>query len=1350
MKTARATRILALSLTLAMILSMMLVFTVSGSAEGSNNLYELSADNLTPFPAGAKYDGEYEKAGTNNYFTIFYSSKAKLEDNDKSFDDGLMFTRRFSWGNKTEFGDTITNAIKIKTAGSATVKLWWVCGGEITDTTDIRQVAIFAPDGSVVAQTDISDAKYTPKGDDGFKNDQFISELKIPAAGVYYIGNVGGSNYFHQIAVTDSADGPAPSARADWASVSAPVISSATDNGEGGISVKVNALIGHDGADELIVRMYDKDGNEVQSRGSVTENSAHTLLFTPANSGSYSFKAELSRAENANQVKHSSESSATFVYPLAAPNISSATSIGGGAVRVKWGAVHEAEKYNIYMDGDLLETVDGSVYSHTVTGLTVGQEYSFVVSAVRGNQELKSTEKKAKATAEAMREWTFAAYGPSASESKNKYSISTDENGGEVITISSQGNAGKIQPAKHDGLAFYYTAIPTSENFTLRAKVKVDTWTYSNAQEGFGLMVTDRVGVHGDTSDVWNNSYLGGATKIEYKFYDDGEEGEIVDVKVVDDSLRKFEMRLGIGAISRTGATPENLYLLEGKGNPALGEMSSTEAYNKYFVARTYTLDRTAADISNIGGKYNVIGNCTNTPDGSTFEERFLITEFVIEIQRNNTGYFITHYDLDGNMIMQKKFYDTEALSHLDEEYVYAGFFAARNVTASFSDITLETIPKDEDKSPVETPPTTYITPTVTVNSGTVTTNDDYELIVDANVAGSLTVKYLDKVIAENVVLEIQQRFRTNIDLKSYNVNTIKIEFTPDPDQDLGEHIELSHTRMINLDFEVKYNRGNYHRKTVYISPDVLPYTTTADGTRENPFDIFTALENAYPGQTLILMEGTYTPHAALKVQRGMDGTADAMIRLIADPEAKTRPVIDFEGLYAGFTHAGDYWYFRGFDITGSQDMQKGFQISGNYNILDQINTYENGNSGIQISRLSGSDLMPDWPSYNLVLNCTSYRNYDSGFEDADGFAAKLTIGPGNVFDGCIAYNNADDGWDLYAKVETGPIGAVTIRNCISYENGFVPGAGSKTGNGNGFKMGGESLSGKHVLENCIAFNNLMKGLDSNSCPDIIIKNCVSFNNGGHNVALYTNNTDNTAFVANGIVSFRTEDLDVKESLEGRGTQIKENYINETNYYWNSAAEKSMNSLGEQITADMFVSLTFNGWDRNADGTINLKGFLEINDKAPANAKDSKLGGTASYTVTLEEDEECTFGKSWFNLDKDAHWHVCECGNKTEVTEHNFIWIIDKKVNGDEPGLKHQQCTVCKYQRAAITIYPEGPATPDDDVDTPDTGDDEELSFFARIWQAILNFFRRIFGIEIEAALPAKHRVFYVLKDRML
>ena len=1291
MNIPKMERILAIVLTLTMMLSLMLVFTVSGNADASGKTYVLDAADLIPFAEGTKEDGDYVKAGTNSYFTMMYSSKTKVEANSKTFSDNLPCTARVSWGAKTEIGDQILNAVKIKTEGQATIKIWWVCGGEVTGSTEIRQVTVYAPDGSVVDKTAVSD-KDVPAGDsDGIKNNAFVSTLTVSEAGVYYIGNSGGSNYFYHIEVIDQADGESLGDRAAWSDVANPTITSVTDNGEGKMEVSITANVGHYGGDELLVHMYKGD-ELIQTRGSITEGDSHKILFTPKNSGNYTFKAELVRAGEANKAGEA-PMSGDFTYLLQPAYLSSATSKGNGTVLLKWTPVHEAEGYYILQGSTIVATVDGNATSHLVSGLTVGTKYEFTVQVFRGDEKLDSNTLGVTATIDEKQEWAFTAYGPSASEDKNTYTGILNEDN--YVTISSQGNGGKIQPTSVDGLAFYYTVVSNDYNFTLRARVTVDEWTLSNGQEGFGLMAMDRLPTVDDEYNYWNNSYLAGSTKIEYKYRPSDEgEGTIVDNKVVDSSLKKFSLKLGIGCITRTGVTKDNIHLFAGLGNPEIGELTSTEAVNRYFISRYYPLDTTASDVMSENGTYNIIGNFTDKPAG-TLEDRFLKTEYIMEIQRNNSGYYISYYDAKTEeLISTKKYYYPDALSQIDEDNIYVGFFASRNVTATFSDVEFTQILRSEDDSKREYPDTTRINPQISIASASVSVNKNYQLIVDSNVEGYLKVTYRDNVILDNYHLTREGnnlRCKQDIELYDYDENSIQIVFTPDPYQDLDEYTELSSTRPVYATQTVMYNRGNWHRKTLYISPDVKPYTTTADGTKENPFDIFTALENAYPGQTLILMEGTYKPGDALKIQRGMDGREDAYIRLIADPEATTRPVIDFEGLYAGFTHGGDYWYFYGFDITGSMDMQKGFQVSGSHNILDQIHAYRNGNTGIQLSRLSGSDTREDWPSYNLILNCTSYCNFDSGFEDADGFAAKLTIGDGNVFDGCIAYNNADDGWDLYAKVETGPIGAVTIRNCISYENGFVPGEGSKTGNGNGFKMGGESISGKHVLENSIAFNNLMKGIDCNSCPDIIVINSISFNNGSYNVAFYTNNAQNTAFVANGVISFRTEGTDIKENLAPKGSQITENYLNPTAFYWNKETGKSTNSLGATISADMFVSLEFTGWERNADGTINLHGFLELTDKVHAEAANCKLGGTGSHEITLEADEKCKFSRAYYTLDKDAHWHYCECGNKSDIEAHQLTWYIDKPQVGNQSGIKHQECDICGHKKAAIEIYPPAP-----------------------------------------------------------
>ena len=108
--------------------------------------------------------------------------------------------------------------------------------------------------------------------------------------------------------------------------------------------------------------------------------------------------------------------------------------------------------------------------------------------------------------------------------------------------------------------------------------------------------------------------------------------------------------------------------------------------------------------------------------------------------------------------------------------------------------------------------------------------------------------------------------------------------------------------------------------------------------------------------------------------------------------------------------------------------------------------------------RIASSTPRDQWPSNNLILSAESHDNADSDGEDADGFAAKLTVGTGNVFRYAVSHNNIDDGWDLYTKTDTGPIGPVTIEDSLSYNNGTLS-DGTQNGNGdrNGYKLGGET-----------------------------------------------------------------------------------------------------------------------------------------------------------------------------------------------------------------------------------------------------------------------------------------------------
>lgn len=248
------------------------------------------------------------------------------------------------------------------------------------------------------------------------------------------------------------------------------------------------------------------------------------------------------------------------------------------------------------------------------------------------------------------------------------------------------------------------------------------------------------------------------------------------------------------------------------------------------------------------------------------------------------------------------------------------------------------------------------------------------------------------------------------------------------------------------------------------------------------------------------------------------------------------------------------------------------------------------------------------WPSNNLIKNCEAYNCCDPARNDADGFAAKLTCGEGNVFYGCIAHHNIDDGWDLYAKSTTGPIGAVTIENCVAYSNGFLLGddpsdSSVAFGEGNGFKLGGENMYGAHKLINSVSFNNYAKGITSNSGPDCQVINCTAYNNslkgGSYNLSLYTKQSNEKAWVVDGVISLATNGTTAAEL--GASNGVLYSLRSSTNYLFDG--EKSENNQGIRATEDWFESTDVAIVPtRNADGTINMHGLLVLKDNAPADS----------------------------------------------------------------------------------------------------------------------------------------------------
>ena len=1140
----------------------------------------------------------------------------------------------------TELAKSAASGYEFTVTGTATAKIMISSTGGSNESQftliDAKGEAVASKDGkSVISVTGTTGTEVNYELEAGTY--KMVSAKEFTSRGVRVIS----------FDITETTSGTRPP-RADWAEVAAPTLGDVKVNG-GKITVPYTMSVGYDGADELVVSMKDSKGNVVKTETVAATGTSGEVVFAPEISDEYTFVAVASRKDCEDKTCEAKK--VAFELPLATPVISSVTSKGDGKIEVVWSAVKEASSYNVYVDGNKVDSTKET--SYTVSGLTVGNEYSFAVEAVRETPagiSSKSEVKKGTATADAQRAWGYVNYGNGASDSNAAYTGNLNEDGQVTLrsgSLNKEGkfdskssNNGKIVPASFDGLNFYYTAVPVTQNFTLRAKVSVKQWMYTNGQEGFGIMATDMLGGSG-----WNNSYMAIASKVEYYW------NEELSKVTTDTTKTKVSQTFGIGSQEKSGITKDNIEKIKA---------NDTATIKSDFSSKMYPLEQRYPSSGNLVGNYclkdpskplsDVLDNC--------------ITEMYLTIQKNNTGYFVTYESVDGSYSMTKKYYDPSALSKIDEENVYVGFFTSRFAEATFSDVSFSTSDPANDP-PAEEKPIEELVTNASFNSKSATGTSEYEFGFTANCDGTLTIRDSEgNDIVTDAPIAANTAAKPATTTLNIGKNTFSYVFTPNADYIPEKDMVMSSYEAIEGTFTVTYRTYGVEGQSLYVAPGKYGV-----GIKDDPMSIYDAVKYVQPGQTIVLMEGTYYLDKTVKIERGVNGTADLPIQMVADPEASSRPVLDFQQKCAGMVLAGDYWYFQGFDVTNSADKQKGIQLSGKHCTMDNINTYHNGNTGLQISRYLTTDEYDMWPAYDLILNCTSYGNADAGFEDADGFAAKLTVGDGIVFDGCISYNNADDGWDLFAKVQTGSIGAVTIKNSVAFGNGYLE-DGTVAGNGNGFKLGGDSMSGKHVLENCVSFDNKAKGIDSNSCPDIIVKNCTTFNNESYNIALYTNTAKNTDFATNGVISYRTQNLDQVEQFKLLGTQDKKKVDNDTNYFWLYDGDAAKNSK-DAVKADWFVS-TDTGMNyethkysslkvtRNADNTINMNGLLVLTDKAPANAG-ARMTGTASGVINVPESIKAhkTLSISGNNTVK---------GNTTDIavirgTETEIVWRIDADIS---------------------------------------------------------------------------------------
>jgi parallel beta-helix repeat protein len=380
--------------------------------------------------------------------------------------------------------------------------------------------------------------------------------------------------------------------------------------------------------------------------------------------------------------------------------------------------------------------------------------------------------------------------------------------------------------------------------------------------------------------------------------------------------------------------------------------------------------------------------------------------------------------------------------------------------------------------------------------------------------------------------------------------------------------------------FLMVFFSGIMFGQTLYVSTTGSDSNAgTIDAPLATPQAAMAKLSSDGSGAMIWVRGGTYKTSTQLKTSK--NGVSGNLNKMWAYPGEK--PVFDFTGLNdRGIYLSKNYWHFKGIEECNAGSNGICISSSG-YNIIEGCVAHDNGLEGIKLTGTNAHD--------NLILNCDSYRNYDAvnHGEDADGFAAKTGTGTGNVFRGCRAWNNSDDGWDFYSN----STGGLTLDSCWSFRNGInIWGDGSWAGDGDGFKLGGAGTTAEHYLTNCLSFDNSLSGFAQNhSIAGQTMINCTAYRNNQNTFSFYEAATGGTLLhhVLKNCISYG-----------GNGVSLYSTTVQVTNS-WQQAFSLSDADFSGVDTAGVTGP-------RNADYSLPKLAFMHLSSTSKAIDKGTDVG----------------------------------------------------------------------------------------------------------------------------------------------
>ncbi len=535
---------------------------------------------------------------------------------------------------------------------------------------------------------------------------------------------------------------------------------------------------------------------------------------------------------------------------------------------------------------------------------------------------------------------------------------------------------------------------------------------------------------------------------------------------------------------------------------------------------------------------------------------------YIYKLERCDDGFYITILNEDGSILFNRtKAGEADLVTRLDKDNMYVGFFASREHRISATNINL--VETGKNNSIKTNPPSPAApNPSLTIKSPTTYANSDYTFTFVANYDGNITMTKGSETITKQIKAYTELYVPTTL---SSGNNSYSVVYTPMDNK-------APNTNPVSKTHIVDYTTiPTSTLDAIYVSPNGL-----GDGTKENPTSLENAINIVLPGQTIYLNGGTYTPTGNnITIENNLSGLPD-----------KYKKIMPLDGAVVNITKPialkADYWHLYNFTIGGTQNERiqgNVLNILGNFNIAERLITEYGTDSGLHIGSPSTSDtIVGIWPKYNLIKNCESRYNVDPAGNNADGFAAKR-VGYGNVFYGCEAHHNVDDGYDFFTWVATGSSMPITVENCVAYENDH-----------NGFKLGGEGQPSNHIVKNSLSFKNVMAGFSDNFNPgNLRITNCISVDNLDQNYLLRDNTYIKPTNVVTNSISYRTN------KGIGKVDSISGSVVNSSIF---KDGEATIN--GYTLTDSDFVSVIApTTIIRNEKGDIVWEDYMKVKKDSP-------------------------------------------------------------------------------------------------------------------------------------------------------